>query len=218
MAKEKEKQKVLLLRKKGYSYSQIRQETKVSKSTLSAWLQDFPLSKSRIRELRDRNPRRIERFRETMRLKREAEEDRKFILVEKELGKLSTRDRLIAGLFLYWGEGTKAAPCLTSLSNTDPDALKFFVHWLNAFGIKNDQLSVVLHLYKDMDHVKEIRFWSEYLNIPEHRFRKPYIKNTRICDITYRSGFGHGTCNVLYPGKDMYLYVRSALKFIRMHA
>jgi hypothetical protein len=218
ISKEEERQKAIALRKKGFSYTQIREQLTVSKSTLSLWLKDFPLSKSRIDSLRGKNPQRIERFRNTMRMKRESEESEVFSKIKKEIGRLSERERLIAGLFLYWGEGTKAAPCTTAVTNTDPDALKFFVHWLGLFDIKVDQLKVVLHLYKDMDAKKETEFWSTYLDIPLSRFRKPYIKNTRLCDITYKSGFGHGTCSVLYLGKDLYLYVKSSLKYIRMRA
>jgi hypothetical protein len=218
IAKEIEKQKAIALRKRGYSYTQIREQLTVSKSTLSLWLKDLPLSKSRIDSLRGKNPQRIERFQNTMRAKREALESNVFSKVGKELGMLSKREKIIAGLFLYWGEGTKAAPCTTAVTNTDPDALKFFVHWLGLFGIKAGQLKVVLHLYKDMDAQKEMKFWSTYLDIPISRFRKPYIKNTRLCDITYKSGFGHGTCSVLYLDKDLYLYVKSALKYIRMRA
>lgn len=217
-SKIQEKDLVLKLRKRGFSYNQIRDKVKVSKSTLSLWLRSMPLSKEAVDSLRGKNPQRIERFRNTMKAKREEEELVFFKRVSKELGKFTKRERLIAGLFLYWGEGTKAALCTTAVTNTDPDVLRFFVHWLNMLGIKNDQLTVVLHLYKDMNAKKEIDFWSSYLNISLNRFRKPYIKNSKLCDITYKSGFNHGTCSVLYLKKDLYLYIRSALKYIRMRA
>ncbi len=51
MAKIKEREKAIELRKKGMSYSQIREKLGTPKSTLSNWLKDHPLSKERIREL-----------------------------------------------------------------------------------------------------------------------------------------------------------------------
>ncbi|MEK7501753.1 MAG: helix-turn-helix domain-containing protein [Patescibacteria group bacterium] len=218
IAKEKEKQLVLALRKKGHSYSQIRKQVDVSKSTLSLWLGDFPLSKLQIRALRDKNPERIEKYRNTMRLKREAQELEAFINFKKKIKSFSEREKLISGLFLYWGEGTKSAPCTVAVTNTDPDIMKFFVHWLSILGVKKEKLKVVLHLYSDMNINKEMQFWSSHLTIPLSQFRKPYIKKTRLCDITYKSGFGHGTCSVLYLNKELYLFVRSGLKFLRMHA
>ncbi len=199
ISKEIEKQKALKLRKLGHSYSQIKNSVSVSKSTLSLWLKEFPLSKSQIDLLRGKNPQRIERFRNTMKAKKDNEEQ-------------------IAGLYLYWGEGTKTASCTVAVTNTDPDVLRFFLKWLDLFGVDTSKLRVVLHLYKDMDIQKETKFWSLYLKIPLSQFRKPYIKNTRFCDITYRSGFGHGTCSVLYLDKELYLFVKSGLKYIRMRA
>ena len=218
IAKEHEKQRALALREKGLSYSQIKAIISVSKSTLSLWLKDMPLSQSEINVLRAKSPQRIERFRNTMKAKRDVEEKVSFSQVSKEIGVLSKREILIAGLFLYWGEGTKAAPYTVAVTNTDPDVLRFFVHWLELLGVKKGNMRVVLHLYMDMDVKKEMRFWSTYLNIPKTQFRKPYIKKTRFCDITYKSGFGHGTCSVLYLDKKMYQYVRSGLKYIRMRA
>ena len=75
MARREDKQKVLEYRKEGFSYSQIKEKLKVSKSTLSGWLCDMPLSEERIRELQADNPIRIERYRNTMRTKREARLD-----------------------------------------------------------------------------------------------------------------------------------------------
>lgn len=178
----------------------------------------MPLSKEQINSLRGKSPERIEKYQNTMRQKREARESEALTDFAKEFGTFTKREKIIAGLFLYWGEGTKAAPCTVALTNTDPSALKFFVHWLNLLGIKNSQMSVVLHLYSDMDPKKEMEFWSLGLGIPLTRFRKPYIKKSRLCDITYRSGFGHGTCSVLYLNKDLDLFVKAGLKYIRMRA
>jgi hypothetical protein len=216
MAKNEEKQKALSLRKKGYSYNKIHKIVKVSKSTLSNWLKDFPLSRTQINTLRGNNPKRIEKFRNTMKTKREVEHQSEFTRVQKQLGKLTKREKLIAGLFLYWGEGTKAASYTTALTNTDPDMLVFFLEWLHALGVAKGDIRIVLHLYKDMNIVQEMNFWSNYLKIPLKQFRKPYIKNTRICDITYRSGFNHGTCSVVILDKKTWLFVKSALKVIRI--
>ena len=217
MSKNIEKQKALQLRKKGLSYSQIKKIVRVSKSTLNNWLSDYPLSKERISELRGNNPIRIERFRNTMRMKKEVEENKYFEIVKSEIGKLSKREVIISGLFLYWGEGTKAASCTTAISNTDPDLVRFYIKWLNALGIDTGKLAVRLHLYKGMNIDNEVQYWSEYLNVPKSCFRKPYIKRSSLSDITYVNGYKHGTCNVLYYGKDLYLYVKSSLKYLRSY-
>lgn len=216
--KDLEKEKVLKLRQRGLSYSQIKKQVNVSKSTLSLWLSKFPLSKEQIVKLRDKNPQRIENYINTMRLKREKLDIESYDLISKDIGTMSKREKFLAGLYLYWGEGTKAAKGTVAVTNTDPDTLKFFVRWLNLFKINKKNLKVVLHLYVDMDVEKEMQFWSNYLRIPVTQFRKPYIKESRFSELSYKNGFGHGTCSVLYLDMRLYRYIMAGLKYIRKHA
>lgn len=188
--------KALELRKQGMSYSQIKKILMVSKSTLSSWLKNYPLSKERITELRDKNEIRIERFRETMRNKKEARlkniyDQQKFLLLP-----FSKREIFIAGLFLYWGEGSKHRLSSLAISNTDHAVIKFFIQWLNlCFAIPKNIIKIDLHLYGDMDVKKEITYWSKKLNISTSQFSHPYIKKTSSTDINHKGSFGHGTCN-----------------------
>ena len=101
MAKRAEHSIVINLRKEGWSYSQIKKRVKVSKSTLSLWLRDYPLSEPRLRELRDFNEQRIENFRKTMRTKRERRLAKVDKIQKQKLLPLTRRDLLIGGLCLY---------------------------------------------------------------------------------------------------------------------
>src|SRR3989344_1149266 len=93
------REKAMGLRKQGMSYSQIKQRLGVSKSTLSYWLRDYPLSDKRIRELRDWNEKRIERYRETRRRQREKLLSDIYKEVKKDVLPLSKHDLLVTGLF-----------------------------------------------------------------------------------------------------------------------
>jgi hypothetical protein len=214
-SKDESRELAISLRKLGYSYSQIKKEVNVSKSSLSKWLENFPLSSLQIEHLQGDRSQRIEKYRDTMRTKRESEQFLFLSGVQEELGPLSRREVLLAGLFLYWGEGTKTTSYTVALTNTDPEVMKFFVRWLNLLGVKNEQMTVVLHLYEDMDIVKETEFWSKSLSIDSSQFKKPHVKKSGLCDITYKSGFKHGTCNIIYRNKNLYLYVKTGLQFIR---
>ena len=107
MALRELKEKALKMRKQGMSYSQIRAEVKVSKSTLSLWLRDLPLSNARIRELRDFSAVRIEKCRNTKAEKKQSRLNTVYKKVSGDIGKLSNREIFLCGLFLYWGEGSK---------------------------------------------------------------------------------------------------------------
>ncbi len=193
-----DKQKAIDLRKQGMSYSQIKTKLGISKSTLSSWLKEMPLSKKRISELRDNNETRIERFRNTMRKKRELRLSKIYNKQKKIIFPLSSKEFFIAGLFLYWGEGSKSYNSTLGMSNTDPAIIKFFIKWISiCFKVPRKKLSVQLQLYKDMDIEQEKKYWSQILSIPEKQFIKPYIKETFRKNITHnKGGFGHGTCNI----------------------
>ncbi len=214
MARKIDKQKALELREKGWSYSQIKEKLGVNKSTLSGWLHDKPLSEERIRELRDFSPQRIERYRNTMRKKKEARLREVYEKVSKEIGSLSKRDLFLAGLFLYWGEGTKMQQGTVTLTNTNPAMLKVYIQWLEIFGVCRKDLKVKLHLYSDMDIEKSSQFWAKELKIPIRQFRKPYIKKTVLTSITYKNGFGKGTCCVMFDNRDLWEYITMSLKYL----
>ena len=107
MARKLDKQKAIKLRDIGYSYSQIKEKIGVSKSTLSDWLRDMPLSDKRIRELRDFNSERIERYRNTMKEKKDKRLREVYKKVSKDIGSFSNREIFLLGLFLHWGRGLK---------------------------------------------------------------------------------------------------------------
>lgn len=104
MALRELREKVLEMRKRGMSYSQIRAEVRVSKSTLSHWLKDIPLSEERIRELRDFSAIRIEKCRNAKAEKKQSRLDAVYEKVSSNIGKLTDREIFLCGIFLYWGE------------------------------------------------------------------------------------------------------------------
>ena len=196
MARKKDKQKVLAMRHKGMSYSQIKEKLGISKSTLSGWLYNMPLSAERIRELQADSPIRIEKYRNTMRAKREKKLLEAYVEMSKKIGRLSTRELFLAGLFLYWGEGNKQRGRV-AISNTDPKVIQFALYWMvNALKIPKSKMRILLHLYSDMNIEKETVFWSKTIGIPVEQFSKPYIKKTTRQGLSYKS-FGHGTCNLV---------------------
>lgn len=214
MARRKDKEKAIKLRLKGFSYSQIKEKMGLSKSTLSNWLSAFPLTEERIRELRDWNPRKIERCRNTKAEKRRKRLDSVYENVSKKIARLNNRDLFIAGIFLYWGEGSKSEKTTTGLSNTDPSMLIFFLKWLRFMKVDLKKVSVTLHLYSDMDCQKEISFWKKVLKLPSVCFKKAYIKKSKFSGLTYKNGFGHGTCNIRVYNRDLAEYIHMAMKYL----
>ncbi len=212
---DEKKQQAISLRLKGMSYSQIKEKVGVSKSTLSLWLEKYPLSPERIRELQSPSPQRIERCRNTKLRKKQEKLDFVYKQAKADLSRLSKREMYLAGLFLYWGEGTKTARASLALTNTDPSMMRFFVSWMELLGVPRTELKVRLHLYIDMDAAKQIRFWSDVLKIPPENFMKPYIKDSKFSSLTYKNSFGQGTCSVTYGNARLHDKVMMSLKYLR---
>ncbi len=213
MARHTDKLKALAMRNKGLSYSAIKEKLGISKSTLSYWLKDLPLSPERINKLRAHSPKRIEKFRNTMREKREKRTRKAYEDSSKKIGTLSKRELFIAGFFLYWAEGGKTKPYNITLSNTDPGMIRFYLAWVYSLGVPKEKIRVRLQLYADMHIKKEISFWVYELGLASSQFRKPYIKSSNVSGLTQK-GFGHGTCNITIDNRDISEYVLQGVKYI----
>lgn len=196
MAKTEVRRRAIALRRLHKSYSQIKSELGVSKSTLSIWLRDYPLTREEINSLRGRSEIRIERYRKTMQQKRERRLRSYYDEEKKKWLPFSKRELIIAGLFLYWGEGNKSQRNTVSINNTDPQVIKFALYWLMyGLDIPKDRIQVFIHLYSDMNETEEEDYWSKELHIPLDHFAKPYIKRSKRIDLDQK-GFGHGTCGI----------------------
>jgi hypothetical protein len=214
MAYKQKRIRAIEYRKQGFSYTRIKAELGVSKSTLSLWLREYPLSKSRLWELTSGSEARIEKYRMTMKKKRDVRRKRVFDIEKERLLPLSRKELYIAGLMLYWGEGGKTVVSQISISNTDPEVITFFIRWLKVcMDIRQDQIRIRLHLYSDMDTRKEREYWMRKLELQKENFRSSYVKNTASNRITYKSR-GHGTCNVIVYGRGYYERVMLGIQAI----
>jgi len=199
------------------SYSQIKAKLGVSKSTLSEWLRAYPLTREEINNLRANSEKRIERYRQTMKRKRD-ERFMSYCQEEKERYlPFSKRELLIAGLFLYWGEGNKASRYTVSINNTDPKLVQFALYWLRySLDIPMRRIRIYVHLYSDMSVRRELAYWSKLLMIPLRQFNKPYIKKSKRSDIDQK-GFGHGTCGIKVEDTVMKERILAALLVVSDH-
>lgn len=197
MVKIQQRRKAILLRKKGKSFSEIKKTVIVSKSTLSRWLKQYPLSSGQLKRINNKKYQTIEKYRITMQKKKNKQLEKIYYDQQAKLLPFTQKELIIAGLFLYWGEGNKANQNVVSINNTDPDVIKFALFWLmGGLNIPKSKIKVYLHLYQDMNVKKEMDYWSRALGIPTGNFIKPYIKNSSRLSIDQK-GFGHGTCGLI---------------------
>lgn len=201
MALVTERRKAIQLRLQGKTYSDIKKELGIAKSTLSEWLSKYPLTQEQLvllaENIKNNKSLGVERNRLTKQKKRKARLHTTYLREKQRWSSLNQREIELAGIFLYWGEGSKLLNGPISLNNTDPKVLKFTLYWLtHGLYIPKEKIKVTLHLYSDMDVKEEMQFWSDELQLPLIQFSKPYIKHTKRIDIDQK-GFGHGTCGLL---------------------
>ena len=192
----------------------IKEELGISKSTLSGWLKDLPLSDKRISELQSNSQIRIEKSRITKQKKKDAR--RKDVYNKVAIDIENSKDpEFVAGFYLYWGEGTKTSEYSIAITNTDPGIVTCFVQWLSKFGIKPESLKIKLHVYTDQNE-KELKiFWSNVTGVPITNFNKSYQKTSSLKSETYKGMFAHGTCSVMYHERDTYEYVLEGIRYLR---
>lgn len=203
--------------KKELSYGEIRKRLGVSKSTLSYWLKDFPLAEKRILELRrlgwQKGEVARERFRNTMRKKREEKERQVYDKYSTRLSRVSKEAFFAAGLMLYQGEGNKRDPYRIVLANTDSKLITFFIKWLEQFlGVAKKHLKVQLHLYNNMNIPEEIDFWKNKLGLLDTQFYKSIVRKMKKNSFSYRESFRHGTCQISFSSGEKKRELMMAIK------
>lgn len=174
----------------------------------------MPLLKERILDLGARNQRRVENCRNTKAEKKQLRLNDVYQKVSKDLGKLTDREIFLCGLFLYWGEGSKTRDACIEITNTDPSMIRFALMWFEKLGIKKEDMSVKLKIYKDTDKERVTMFWSDLLQVDRSQFRY-YIKKSNQVDISYKTGFGYGTCSIYYGNRDLYEKIMQSLLYFK---
>lgn len=216
--RSKLREKAIRLRvEKRKSYSAIRKELGVPKSTLSYWLRDFPLSESEILELRrlgwKAGEAGRERYRNTLRKKKEQADDCVYKRYCKCFRKVSKDSEFLFGLALYLGEGAKKKESQLVLANTDSDVIRFFIHWCEKFiSVQHSEFRFQLHLYENMDVEFEHKFWQNTLRVKRTQFYKPSIRKLKPHSFTYSSTNGHGTCSAYVFGTERNREVMQAMR------
>ncbi|MBL7150642.1 hypothetical protein ISS86_01785 [Candidatus Microgenomates bacterium] len=181
--KLEEKRLALKLRGKGLSYSEIREKVPVSKDTLSRWCRDVILTLAQMERLRQKKLKGAEKGRFIgAKRQQQARIRRTKKLLEKgkkEIGLFSKRDRFIAGVGLYLGDGLKGDKGV-GFSNSNPKIIKFMMRWLREFcQIPEEKLSGSIWIHENLNELKARKFWSKLTGIPLRQFRKSYIAKNK---------------------------------------
>jgi hypothetical protein len=180
MTKETTKHLARKLREQGKSYSEIKKIVDVSKSTISLWLRDIPLSKNQKESLHGRAKSRYagakakqeKRIQSTKEIIKNA---------KKETISLLKNKLFIPGIMLYWAEGAKRSNDMVIFSNSDPNMIKLMMQWFREIcEVKNDKFKIQLQIHSLLDEKQIKKYWSEITEVSIEQFHKTIIKPTSL--------------------------------------
>lgn len=182
--KIEDKCKAQELRKQGLSYKEILIKIHVSKSTISLWCRDIPLTEEQKNKLLNKKQfgqrkgsliaaenKRRDRIERTVRIKQEA---------KKTVGQINIRDKFLTGIALYAAEGNKSDG-KAGFSNADPKLIKFMMYWFLTFAkVPIGKMRGAIWLHEGLSEKKSKKFWSNLINLPLDQFNKTYIAKAKI--------------------------------------
>ncbi len=172
------------LRGQGLSLNEITKKLQVSKSSVSIWVRDIKLTKRQINKLY-RNKRtgalKGSYIAAQNKLKKTEDLVNKFLKEGKrEIGKISKRDRFVAGIAMYFAEGSKTGGSV-QFSNSNSASISFMTEWFREFcEVSNKKLRCSLYIHDDLDEKKAKKYWSKITGVPLSQFKKTYVvKNNK---------------------------------------
>jgi transcriptional regulator with XRE-family HTH domain len=172
-------------RKSGLGIKTIAHKLNVSSSTVSLWCRDIKLSPEQIAvlEMNQKDPFYGRRLAYSLKQQNVRLEKEKIIKAGalKEIGFLSQRDLLIAGVSLYWAEGFKKDN-MVGFANTDPEMIRFILKCLiDCFRIRIENIRLRVGInesHKNRTNIIE-KHWSGLLDIPLSQFSKPFYQKVK---------------------------------------
>lgn len=212
MAKSLLKLEARKLRKKGVSVKKIAQYLKVAKSSASIWTRDIILTVEQLENLRKIMLRGSELGRmkgalmqKERRLKFIKESRSKGIM---ELSIINERELLIAGLALYWGEGSKKSQEV-EFCNSDPKMIQFLLLWLKkCFGIVPGEIRCCVginQMHRKREKVVK-DYWSKISGVSISQFRKTSFKKVKNRKVYKNFNEHYGTLSVIVTKPSRYYF------------
>lgn len=199
------------LRLEGYSYAEIARRTNVAAGSLSLWLRDLHDAPT-VRASADRRaacgPRAAgrERSRAATALR-----ERRLAMAGQRIGERTERDVLVAGVALYWAEGSKAKPWRPSarqvvFTNSDPAVVELFLAMLDVLDVSREDRTFRVHIHESADPAAHEQWWMERLGLPRAAFLAPTLKRHNPVTVRRNTGDGYHGCLVVRVRRSSALY------------
>lgn len=202
----KDKEKAIILRKKGFSYNEISKKLGIPKGTLSYWLTDLKISDEAQKRIlgrvyagsvaglikRNKN--------QTALAKKRADEIR--IIARKEAKELLKNKLFLIGISLYWAEGYKKGANgskwkAVDFANSDPELIKIMMKFFRKIcKVDNEKIKMQIIAHKNVNIDEAINFWSSITKLPKGQFIKTCCSVSRYSKNRRGNNLTHGTVHI----------------------
>ncbi|MEU6348051.1 hypothetical protein ABZ896_01835 [Streptomyces sp. NPDC047072] len=196
------------LRLQGWTYDQIQVELGCSKSSISLWVRDLPKPERRDPSEQAKLAAR-KRWEHELAVRDEARQKTKAAATE-QFGEMSDRDLFVAGIALYWAEGSKDKSYdrreNVLFVNSDPGVIQVYLAWLDLLGVESERLAyrVMIHMTADVERAK--RYWADLVGVDVSGFQKTTIKKHNPKTVRKNVGDDYRGCLVIRVAQGAELY------------
>ncbi|MGV9451829.1 hypothetical protein [Streptomyces sp. NPDC003635] len=209
-AKDDLRAKARELRLQGWTYDRIEAELGCSKSSISLWVRDLPKPE------RKRSPEEASsaarRGWEVTLQRREVERQHTKASAAEEIGELTDRELFIAGIALYWAEGTKDKPHArrerVTFVNSDPHVIRLYLAWLTMLGVEREQIRFHVMIHESADVVAAENYWADLVGSDCSSFGKTTLKRHNPKTVRKNTGAEYRGCLALTVRQSAELYRR----------
>jgi hypothetical protein len=213
-AKDDLRETAVAMRNEGRSYREIREVVGVSKSTLSLWLRDVPLTEDQHQTLADRGPSATRANAQAARANATRRRSVVQAQAKAQITHLNESELFVAGVVAYWAEGSKNKPWRfgqgTVFINSDPGLIQLFLRWLVLIGIEQERLQFRLMIHTSADIPAALDYWSKVVDAPLESFGRTQLKSHNPKTIRRNVGEDYHGCLVIYVRRSADLTLQIA--------
>lgn len=200
------------LRLQGWTYDRIQTELGCSRSSVSLWVRDLPRPERPKRTREESSALARKGWEPRLRL-REEERRRQKEEARKSIGGITDRDLFIAGVSLYWAEGTKDKPYARRekviFVNSDPGMIRLFLHWLETLEVERERLRFTVMIHETADVPAAEEYWADLVGDPDRsRFTRTAIKRHNPRTLRKNVGDSYRGCLTVKVLRSADLYRR----------
>lgn len=208
------------LRALGYTYSEIAEATGAPGGSISVWVRDI-----RVPNRERAEGRRLGALRASAR-KRAAQSDRKRELERSvataSIGPLTDRELFIAGVALYWAEGSKSKPYdrreRITFINSDAGVIEVFLAWLKLMGVGLEECRFRVHIHETADVAAAEAYWASHVGASRDVFQRATLKKHRPGTNRRNIGDDYRGCLVINVLQSAALYRNVEAWWLGIHA